>query len=197
MAVVNQFGALALDASIQTLLAKISAAGTAGTASANVLTVQGIASMTPLQVDGSAVTQPVSAVALTDGTQKAQIIDGAGDVLSVNADGSINVSAGGVSLASDSSLQDILQMLTLMIGRLGQNDGVGRMYVNATIPAAVASAQSGVWTVQPGNTSNTAPWLVNFPSMSTTSYGPLGLGLDQHYQSQQAAETIRNKITTG
>lgn len=34
--------------------------GTAGTASAQVQTVQGIASMTPLKVDGSAVTQPVS-----------------------------------------------------------------------------------------------------------------------------------------
>jgi hypothetical protein len=34
--------------------------GTAGTANANVLTVQGIASMTPLLVNGSGVTQPVS-----------------------------------------------------------------------------------------------------------------------------------------
>lgn len=38
--------------------------GTAGTASANVLTVQGIASMTALKVDGSAATQPVSAASL-------------------------------------------------------------------------------------------------------------------------------------
>lgn len=34
--------------------------GTAGTANANILTVQGIASMTPLLVNGSGVTQPVS-----------------------------------------------------------------------------------------------------------------------------------------
>lgn len=40
--------------------AKQPALGTAGTASADVLTVQGIASMTALKVDGSAVTQPVS-----------------------------------------------------------------------------------------------------------------------------------------
>jgi hypothetical protein len=40
--------------------AKQPAIGTAGTASADVLTVQGIASMTALKVDGSAVTQPVS-----------------------------------------------------------------------------------------------------------------------------------------
>ena len=40
--------------------AKQPALGTAGTASVDVLTVQGIASMTALKVDGSAVTQPVS-----------------------------------------------------------------------------------------------------------------------------------------
>lgn len=44
--------------------AKQPALGTAGTASADVLTVQGITSMTALKVDGSAVTQPVSAASL-------------------------------------------------------------------------------------------------------------------------------------
>lgn len=44
--------------------AKQPALGTAGTASADVITVQGIASMTALKVDGSAVTQPVSATDL-------------------------------------------------------------------------------------------------------------------------------------
>jgi hypothetical protein len=44
--------------------AKQPALGTAGTASADVLTVQGIASMTALKVDGSAVTQPISAASL-------------------------------------------------------------------------------------------------------------------------------------
>lgn len=40
--------------------AKQPALGTAGTASSDVITVQGIASMTPLKVDGSGVTQPIS-----------------------------------------------------------------------------------------------------------------------------------------
>src|SRR5581483_8891861 len=44
--------------------AKQPALGTAGSASADVITVQGIASMTALKVDGSAVTQPVSAASL-------------------------------------------------------------------------------------------------------------------------------------
>jgi hypothetical protein len=44
--------------------AKQPALGTAGAASADVLTIQGAASMTAVKVDGSAVTQPVSAAAL-------------------------------------------------------------------------------------------------------------------------------------
>ena len=44
--------------------AKQPALGTAGSASADVITVQGIASMTALKVDGSAVTQPISAASL-------------------------------------------------------------------------------------------------------------------------------------
>jgi hypothetical protein len=83
--------------------AKQPALGTAGTASSDVLTVQGITSMTALKVDGSGVTQPVSGTVsvsgvatasnqttgntslssidtkLTDGTQKAIV---AGDVAS-------------------------------------------------------------------------------------------------------------------
>lgn len=45
--------------------AKQPALGTAGSASADVITVQGVASMTALKVDGSAVTQPVSLTSTT------------------------------------------------------------------------------------------------------------------------------------
>lgn len=71
--------------------------GAAGTPAADVISVQGVASMTPLKVDGSGVTQPVSASSLplptgaateatlatraaagtqTDGTQRTKITDG-------------------------------------------------------------------------------------------------------------------------
>ena len=60
---VVQTGTPALPTGAATL-AKQPAIGTAGTSSADVLSVQGIASMTPLKVDGSAVTQPVSASVL-------------------------------------------------------------------------------------------------------------------------------------
>jgi hypothetical protein len=55
--------------------AKQPALGTAGSASTDVITVQGIASMTALKVDGSAVTQPVS-----DGGGNLSVDDGAGSL---------------------------------------------------------------------------------------------------------------------
>lgn len=48
--------------------AKQPAVGTAGSAAADVLSIQGIASMTPIKVDGSAVTQPVSGSVSVSGT---------------------------------------------------------------------------------------------------------------------------------
>ncbi len=57
--VTNVSGTVSLPTGAATA-AKQPALGTAGVASADVITVQGIASMTALKVDGSAVTQPVS-----------------------------------------------------------------------------------------------------------------------------------------
>jgi hypothetical protein len=57
--VTNVSGTVSLPTGAATS-AKQPAFGTAGTASADVLTVQGVASMTPLLVNGSGVTQPVS-----------------------------------------------------------------------------------------------------------------------------------------
>lgn len=73
--------------------AKQPALGTAGTPSTDVITVQGVTSMTALKVDGSAVTQPVS-------------------------------------------------------------------LTSTTVTGTVAVTESGTWTVQPGNTANTTPWLI-------------------------------------
>jgi len=57
--ITNVSGTVSLPTGASTS-AKQPALGVAGTASADVITVQGIASMTALKVDGSAVTQPVS-----------------------------------------------------------------------------------------------------------------------------------------
>lgn len=56
--------------------AKQPALGAAGTASADVITVQGIASMTALKIDGSAVTQPVSGT-ITANQGNAAVLSGA------------------------------------------------------------------------------------------------------------------------
>src|SRR5690348_11412545 len=57
--ITNISGTISLPTGAATA-AKQPALGTAGTASADVITIQGIASMTAVKVDGSAVTQPVS-----------------------------------------------------------------------------------------------------------------------------------------
>jgi hypothetical protein len=57
--ITNISGTISLPTGASTS-AKQPSLGTAGTASSDVLTVQGITSMTPLKVDGSGVTQPVS-----------------------------------------------------------------------------------------------------------------------------------------
>jgi hypothetical protein len=57
--ITNVSGTVSLPTGAATA-AKQPALGTAGTASSDVITVQGITGMTALKVDGSAVTQPVS-----------------------------------------------------------------------------------------------------------------------------------------
>lgn len=89
--------------------AKQPALGIAGTASTDVLTVQGIASMTPLLVNGSGFTQPIS--------------------------GTVAATQSGVW-------------------------STGRTWTLGSGTDSVAAVESGTWTVQPGNTPNTAPWLI-------------------------------------
>lgn len=82
--------------------AKQPALGTAGSASSDVITVQGVASMTALKVDGSGVTQPVSGTVtanvgttnglaldatLTGGTQQSKLTDGTNAANILKSDG--------------------------------------------------------------------------------------------------------------
>lgn len=88
--------------------AKQPALGTAGTPSADVLSVQGETGMTALKVDGSAVTQPVSATSLplptgastsanqTNASQKTQIVDGSGNVIASTSNAlNVAITSGG------------------------------------------------------------------------------------------------------
>jgi len=62
--ITNISGTVSLPTGASTA-AKQPALGTAGSASADVITIQGISSMTPIKVDGSGVTQPVSLTSTT------------------------------------------------------------------------------------------------------------------------------------
>lgn len=121
---------------------------------------------------------------ISDGTQKTQVVGPGGTSATVNADGSLAV--------TEQTAQDLMHLLGQIASRLGMNDGVGKMLVNIV---GQAVAQSGTWTVQPGNTANTTAWLMALAATSTTLYGPQGFMLDQHYQSIQAFDVLRAKIT--
>lgn len=117
--------------------AKQPALGTAGAASADVITVQGIASMTALKVDGSSVTQPVSGsvtanigttnglaldATLTGGTQKTKLVDSGGtNVATISAAGAVKVDGSAVT-----------QPVSL---------------TSTTITGTVAVTESGTWNV--------------------------------------------------
>jgi len=146
--------------------AKQPAIGTAGTASTDVITVQGIASMTALKIDGSAVTQPVS--------------DGGG---SLTVDGSVSVSGlvPGVSATSLGKAEDAVaadgdtgvmalavrkDTAATTVGADGdyhpfEVDGNGRLWVNGssvTQPVSAASLPlpTGASTAANQSTANTA-----------------------------------------
>lgn len=135
--------------------AKQPALGTAGTPSTDVITVQGIASGTPQPVSdgGSSLTVDGSvslAAALPAGTNNIGDVD----VLTLPSLPAGNNNIGDVDIAS-----------ALPAG----NNNIGDVDV-ASLPALPAgnnnigdvdAIQSGTWTVQPGNTANTTPWLVS------------------------------------
>lgn len=126
--------------------AKQPALGTAGTASADVITVQGIASMTALKVDGSAVTQPVSAASLP---------------LPSGAATSANQTTANTSLASLETKIGEVQASPTSNTVLDRLKAIATALAGTLTVATHAVTQSGTWTVQPGNTANTTAWKVD------------------------------------
>lgn len=127
--------------------AKQPALGTAGSASADVLTVQGAASMTALKVDGSSVTQPVSGtvtVSQATGTNLHAVLDS----------GTLT------TLTTCSTVTNLAQLggAAIAMGTGVRSSGTQR--VTIATDDVVPASQSGTWTVQPGNTANSTPWLV-------------------------------------
>lgn len=106
--------------------AKQPALGTAGTSSADVITVQGRAAMTPLLTDGSATTQPVSNAGLTE--LAAAINSNKLDINIVSSD----VATGGTSAADDADFTD------------GTTPGTPGMGVYESTPTTVTDGDLGV-----------------------------------------------------
>lgn len=99
--------------------AKQPALGTAGTPSADVITVQGVTSMTALKVDGSAVTQPVSGTVTATIAAGATTIAKAEDVASADADTGVPAMAVRKATPANTSGTDgDYEMLQMSAGRL-------------------------------------------------------------------------------
>lgn len=122
--------------------AKQPALGTAGSASSDVITVQGISSMTALKVDGTGGTFPVSgtvtanagtgfAPLITDGSAAGTVgvhilgTDGTnGQILSTNSSGHLNIADGGNTITVDGTVTvNALPTGTNIIGSVKLTDG--------------------------------------------------------------------------
>jgi hypothetical protein len=154
--------------------AKQPALGTAGTPSADVLTVQGAASMTALKVDGSGVTQPVSGTVtanvgttnglaldatLTGGTQTTRITDGtntatvkAASTAAVATDKALvvaispnnSLSIGGASTPSDAFANPTTAMLSQAFLQTWNGSTWDRLRSGASNADGVATVTTGV-----------------------------------------------------
>lgn len=117
--------------------AKQPSLGTAGTPSTNVLTVQGITSMTALKVDGSGVTQPVSGTFF----QATQPVSAASLPLPTGASTSSLQTTGNASLSSiDTKLSGALSVTGSAVGTSSAVVNVGQQTSNTTAVQLSASS---------------------------------------------------------
>lgn len=129
---------------------------------------------TRLLVDGSGVTQPISAASLP-------LPSGAATETTLSAQstliGAVTESAPASDTASsglNGRLQRIAQRLSSLIAlfptSLGQKTSANSLgVVLASDQSAIPVSQSGTWTVQPGNTANTTAWLVDQVKAASSS----------------------------
>lgn len=139
-----------------------------------------------LRVDGSGVTQPVSLAslpALATGGNVIGAVTQSGAPWSENITqfGGVNIStgtgAGGtgiprVTVSNDSAVKlwDATNTATVKAASTAAVAGDTALVVAISPNNTVASLQSGTWTVQPGNTANTTPWLAtNVPGTAPGS----------------------------
>lgn len=115
--------------------AKQPALGTAGTPSADVLTVQGVTSMTALKVDGSAVTQPVSGTVSVNALPAGTANIGDVDVASMPKSGTAALS----NVAGSASSVTLLASNAARLGATIHNDSGAILYVKFGTTASTTS----------------------------------------------------------
>lgn len=139
--------------------------GTAGTANANILTVQGIASMTALKVDGSGVTQPVSGtVTVQQGTAANLNATVTGTVASTQS-GSWTVQQGTPPWSNN-----ITQFGGTNLSTGTGAGGLGIPRVTVSNDSNVLATQSGTWNL------NNITGTVSLPTGAATSAKQPALG---------------------
>lgn len=146
-----------------------------------------------LQIDVLSSALPSGAATSANQTNKAQytrLTDGTDDAL-VTAAGELNV------IATAQPGVDI--------GDVTVNNAAGASAVNIqdggnsiTVDGTVAATQSGTWTVQPGNTANTTPWLstINQGGNSATVTGANALKVDGSAVTQPVSGTVTAAVST-
>jgi hypothetical protein len=132
--------------------AKQPALGTAGSASADVISVQGVASMTALKVDGSAVTQPVS-----------------GTVTGNQGTAAVLASAWPIKLTDGTNTAPTMDVAA-RAGFHKVTDGTNTVAVKAASTAAAATDTALVVAISPNN----SPAISNLPTTVDTNTGIAG-----------------------
>jgi len=151
--ITNVSGTISLPTGASTA-AKQPALGTAGSASSDVITVQGIASMTALKVDGSAVTQPVSVAAtLTTSEEKSS----SSSITSVaSSASSVSLLASNSSRKNATFFNDSTQILYLKLGATASTTSytvqiAAGGYYELPLGRIYTGAIDGIWASANGN----------------------------------------------
>lgn len=175
--------------------AKQPALGTAGTASADVITVQGIASMIALKVDGSAVTQPISGTVTANiGTSGSLALDASVTGLEVSQGSTTSGQKGILILAAATNAApsytdaQTSPLTVTLAGRMrvdlggfgGTAVSLGQKTMASSMPVVIAS-DNGIIVAQGSTTSGQSGNLIQgavttaAPSYTTAQTSPLSL----------------------
>jgi len=152
--------------------------GVAGTPAGGVLSIQGVSGGTAITVSGT-VTAANASVSTTGSTPPA----------------SATYIGGSVTTAAPSYTTGQISALSLTTGGLLRTDGSG---TTQPVSGTVSATQSGTWTVQPGNTANTIPWLttINQGGNSATVTGANALKVDGSAVTQPVSGTVTANVGT-